>query len=76
MSGGPARPERQHVNKPRLLLLFAPDEHASNRLEAVFEVTGRRWRLPTEPADSPAAPTPKARAPRKPKPDSTPAGNE
>lgn len=32
--------------------------------------------LPTEPADSPAAPTPKARAPRKPKPDSTPAGNE
>ena len=34
--------------------------------------------LPTEPADSPAAPTPKARAPRKPKivPTDTSAGNE
>nr|WP_198285027.1 phosphoketolase family protein [Saccharomonospora cyanea] len=33
------------------LLLFSPDEHASNRLDAVFEVTGRRWRLPTLPGD-------------------------
>ena len=32
--------------------------------------------LPTEPADSPAAPTPKARTSRKPKPDATNAGNE
>ncbi|WP_408640393.1 phosphoketolase family protein [Saccharomonospora xinjiangensis] len=35
----------------RNLLLFSPDEHASNRLDAVFEVTGRRWRLPTHPGD-------------------------
>lgn len=35
----------------RNLLLFSPDEHASNRLDAVFEVTGRRWRLPVEPGD-------------------------
>jgi xylulose-5-phosphate/fructose-6-phosphate phosphoketolase len=33
------------------LLYFAPDEHASNRLGAVFEVTGRRWQLPVEPED-------------------------
>ncbi|WP_199432378.1 phosphoketolase family protein [Qaidamihabitans albus] len=35
----------------RNLLLFAPDEQASNRLDDVFEVTGRRWRLATEPGD-------------------------
>ncbi|MFC5286740.1 phosphoketolase [Actinokineospora guangxiensis] len=40
----------------RDLLLFAPDEHASNRLGAVLEVTGRRWRLPTAPADADLAP--------------------
>ncbi|WP_352244186.1 phosphoketolase family protein [Lentzea sp. NBRC 105346] len=33
------------------LLYFSPDEHASNRLDAVFEVTGRRWQLPVSPAD-------------------------
>ncbi|GAA0640937.1 phosphoketolase family protein [Kutzneria viridogrisea] len=33
------------------LLLFAPDEHASNRLDAVFAETGRRWQLATEPGD-------------------------
>jgi xylulose-5-phosphate/fructose-6-phosphate phosphoketolase len=36
---------------PNNLLLFAPDEHASNRLDAVFEVTGRRWQLAIEPGD-------------------------
>ncbi|GAA4443419.1 phosphoketolase family protein [Actinokineospora soli] len=40
-----------HNLDQRNLLLFAPDEHASNRLGAVLEVTGRRWRLPTAPAD-------------------------
>ncbi|GLZ36688.1 phosphoketolase family protein [Actinokineospora sp. NBRC 105648] len=35
----------------RNLLFFSPDEHASNRLDAVFAVTGRRWGLPTEPGD-------------------------
>ncbi|PXY36550.1 phosphoketolase family protein [Prauserella flavalba] len=35
----------------RNLLLFSPDEHASNRLDATFEVTGRRWQLPTESGD-------------------------
>jgi xylulose-5-phosphate/fructose-6-phosphate phosphoketolase len=36
---------------PNNLLLFAPDEHASNRLDDVFEVTGRRWQLAIEPGD-------------------------
>ncbi|EHR50873.1 phosphoketolase [Saccharomonospora marina XMU15] len=35
----------------RNMLLFAPDEHASNRLDAVFDVTGRRWLLPTRSGD-------------------------
>jgi xylulose-5-phosphate/fructose-6-phosphate phosphoketolase len=38
------------------LLLFAPDEHASNRLDAVFEVTDRRWQLAIEPGDDHLAP--------------------
>jgi len=39
--------EAMAVNEAaRNLLLFSPDEHASNRLDAVFDVTGRRWRLP------------------------------
>ncbi|MFB9299648.1 phosphoketolase family protein, partial [Kibdelosporangium philippinense] len=33
------------------LLYFAPDEHASNRLGDVLDVTGRRWQLPIEPND-------------------------
>jgi xylulose-5-phosphate/fructose-6-phosphate phosphoketolase len=40
----------------RDLLLFSPDEHASNRLGAVLEVTGRRWQLPTAPADADLSP--------------------
>ncbi|OLR94457.1 phosphoketolase family protein [Actinokineospora bangkokensis] len=39
------------------LLYFSPDEHASNRLDAVFEVTGRRWTLPTHPDDEHLSPT-------------------
>ncbi|BCK56051.1 phosphoketolase family protein [Nocardia wallacei] len=31
------------VTNPRDLLFFSPDEHTSNRLDAVLEVTGRRW---------------------------------
>ncbi len=31
--------------------LFGPDETASNRLDAVFEVTGRTWMLPLTPED-------------------------
>jgi xylulose-5-phosphate/fructose-6-phosphate phosphoketolase len=38
------------------LLYFAPDEHASNRLGDVFEVTGRRWQLPVEPDDDHLSP--------------------
>ncbi|WP_132113410.1 phosphoketolase family protein [Actinocrispum wychmicini] len=38
------------------LLYFAPDEHASNRLGDVFEVTGRRWQLPIEPGDEHLSP--------------------
>nr|WP_324194431.1 phosphoketolase family protein [Nocardia blacklockiae] len=36
---------------PDRMLFFAPDEHASNRLDAIFEVTGRRWQLPAGPPD-------------------------
>lgn len=32
------------VANPDNLLFFSPDEHTSNRLDAVLEVTGRRWR--------------------------------
>jgi xylulose-5-phosphate/fructose-6-phosphate phosphoketolase len=32
-------------------LVFGPDETASNRLDALFEVTGRRWLAETVPAD-------------------------
>jgi xylulose-5-phosphate/fructose-6-phosphate phosphoketolase len=38
------------------LLYFAPDEHASNRLGDVFDVTGRRWQLPVEPNDEHLSP--------------------
>ncbi|NUT91963.1 MAG: phosphoketolase family protein, partial [Saccharothrix sp.] len=31
--------------------LFGPDETASNRLDAVFDVTGKQWQLDTEPTD-------------------------
>jgi xylulose-5-phosphate/fructose-6-phosphate phosphoketolase len=30
---------------------FSPDETTSNKLDAVFEATGRAWNLPTEPWD-------------------------
>ncbi|SDI14068.1 xylulose-5-phosphate/fructose-6-phosphate phosphoketolase [Actinokineospora alba] len=39
------------------LLLFAPDEHASNRLDAAFDVTSRRWQLPTQDNDQYLSPT-------------------
>ncbi|WP_280318868.1 phosphoketolase family protein [Nocardia wallacei] len=41
---------------PRRMLFFSPDEHASNRLDAVLEVTGRRWQLEPGPADEQLAP--------------------
>lgn len=44
------------VANPRNLLFFSPDEHASNRLDAVLEVTGRRWRLEIRPDDDRLAP--------------------
>ncbi|MEJ2853696.1 MULTISPECIES: phosphoketolase family protein [unclassified Saccharothrix] len=31
--------------------LFGPDETASNRLDAVFEATGKQWQIGTEPTD-------------------------
>jgi xylulose-5-phosphate/fructose-6-phosphate phosphoketolase len=36
--------------------LFGPDETASNRLDDVFEVTGRAWDAETEPTDDHLAP--------------------
>ena len=36
---------------PRNFRVFGPDETASNRLEAVFEVTGRQWLAETLPTD-------------------------
>ena len=36
---------------PRNFLLFGPDEVESNRLGAVFDVTGRKWMEETEPDD-------------------------
>jgi xylulose-5-phosphate/fructose-6-phosphate phosphoketolase len=35
----------------RSFLVFGPDETASNRLDALFEVTGRRWIAETEASD-------------------------
>jgi xylulose-5-phosphate/fructose-6-phosphate phosphoketolase len=32
--------------------LFGPDETASNRLEAVYEVTGKTWMAETDPVDT------------------------
>jgi len=37
--------------KARNFRLFGPDETASNRLDAVFDVTGRTWMQPVEPFD-------------------------
>ena len=36
---------------PENFRVFGPDETASNRLNKVFEVTGRAWNAPTEPGD-------------------------
>ncbi|MFC9994009.1 phosphoketolase [Nocardia sp. NPDC127526] len=44
------------VANPRNLLFFSPDEHTSNRLDAVLEVTGRRWRIARRPGDDRLAP--------------------
>ncbi|WP_157554733.1 phosphoketolase family protein [Nocardia crassostreae] len=44
------------VANPRNLLFFAPDELASNRLDAILEVTGRRWRSTREPGDDHLSP--------------------
>ena len=39
------------VDNPSTFVITAPDELASNRLQAVLEVTGRRWNAPVEPGD-------------------------
>ncbi|MTJ88086.1 phosphoketolase [Nocardia seriolae] len=44
------------VENPHNLLFFSPDEHTSNRLDAVLEATGRRWRLPRIPGDDRLSP--------------------
>jgi xylulose-5-phosphate/fructose-6-phosphate phosphoketolase len=41
---------------PRTFRLFAPDEAASNRLGAAFEVTGRAWQGPIHEGDEHLAP--------------------
>jgi len=40
------------VANPSNFRLFGPDEVASNRLDAVFEVTDRRWMAATRPGDA------------------------
>jgi xylulose-5-phosphate/fructose-6-phosphate phosphoketolase len=49
--GGYLRDVMALNDRQRDFLLFSPDEHASNRLDAVFEVTERRWELPTGAGD-------------------------
>jgi xylulose-5-phosphate/fructose-6-phosphate phosphoketolase len=44
------------VRNPSNFRLFGPDETASNRLGAVFEVTGKCWEAGTEPHDDLLAP--------------------
>ncbi|WP_067822150.1 phosphoketolase family protein [Nocardia inohanensis] len=44
------------IDNPRNLLFFSPDEHTSNRLDAVLEATARRWRLSRKPGDDRLAP--------------------
>jgi xylulose-5-phosphate/fructose-6-phosphate phosphoketolase len=44
------------VRNPDNFRLFGPDETASNRLDAVFEVTNRAWDAATEPGDDHLAP--------------------
>jgi xylulose-5-phosphate/fructose-6-phosphate phosphoketolase len=39
------------ARNPRSFRLFGPDETASNRLDAVFEATGRTWDAELEPTD-------------------------
>jgi xylulose-5-phosphate/fructose-6-phosphate phosphoketolase len=41
----------KHNLDARNFLLFGPDETASNRLEAVYEVTGKEWMAKVEPVD-------------------------
>jgi xylulose-5-phosphate/fructose-6-phosphate phosphoketolase len=41
---------------PDTFLVFGPDETASNRLGAIFEVTGRAWQAETWPTDEGLAP--------------------
>ncbi|MFJ6671667.1 phosphoketolase [Actinosynnema sp. NPDC091369] len=41
---------------PDNFLVMGPDEVASNRLSALFEVTGRKWAAGTEPGDDHLAP--------------------
>lgn len=44
------------VENPSNLLFFSPDEHTSNRLDAILEVTGRRWREARLPGDDRLSP--------------------
>jgi len=45
------------VANPDNFLVFGPDEVASNRLQAVFEVTGRSWMASVLPGDDALSPT-------------------
>lgn len=44
------------VENPHNLLFFSPDEHSSNRLDAILEVTGKRWRSTVLPGDEHLSP--------------------
>jgi xylulose-5-phosphate/fructose-6-phosphate phosphoketolase len=44
------------ANNPQNFRLFGPDETASNRLDAVFEVTAKAWEAETLPTDEALAP--------------------
>ncbi len=49
--GGYLRDVFANDARRRSFRLFSPDETSSNRLQAVFEETGRAWMLPTVPSD-------------------------
>src|SRR5688500_19687974 len=51
-----ATPQIYTLSLHDALPILGPDETASNRLDAVFEVTDRMWLGPTLPADEHASP--------------------
>jgi xylulose-5-phosphate/fructose-6-phosphate phosphoketolase len=59
--GGFVRDVMADNAEERNFRVFGPDETASNRLDALFEVTGRAWMAPVEPVDEALHLTPDGR---------------